>query len=607
MESSREPTQREGRGDRRTAFISWAHGTASWERVVLDFATALRTVGGIDVDLDLWHSTDHENWTTYGPTGIRDNEFILLAVDAAYRQRWEGTNRSGEGAGAAREAAAIKAIFERDQSVFRRRVIVVLLPGAAATDIPDELLGMSERFVVKTFDLAGLEPLLRSLYGKPLDEKPPLGPLPALPPRYIAEIANASDALSQASTDVSATSPAVGASEGGSDADALERRLAELEEALKSFRPEDIDGNQALPWNRAWGHLIQEREAVKASLDALERSENRAVLRTDDSLLETPDDQVTTDNTLGTASVAGPALLDSVATYDAVLALLRAGDRIGLSEILRDERREFERPIEALVEGRREEQPTATSAAECHAELLPVLERRLAGLLPLADYDANAFAEEVQELADWSDRQPNRGGYLFWPMLRRWAIWWLGYALGAVAVNRRKWDVLTPLFAARTQSIYGTAEPLIQSVPGEAGGTIGEAIMTTQRWIAPYWELLKADMSSSAVLSARFPELVEREGEPEASLAAFDFLMSIALGLANHRAAAHWTMGTGGADRLARRLHGDPVQRAAVATALGVSLDAFDERAPAALDAVHPLGVFPELAAKSILKGQTAA
>jgi hypothetical protein len=36
-------------------------------------------------DLDVWHSASHDNWSTLGVAGVRENDFILLAVGSAYR------------------------------------------------------------------------------------------------------------------------------------------------------------------------------------------------------------------------------------------------------------------------------------------------------------------------------------------------------------------------------------------------------------------------------------------------------------------------------------------------------------------------------------------
>jgi len=176
--------------------VSWAHAHTSWapararrwRQTVLDFAAALRTIGGVDADLDLWHTSEHENWSTFGVSRIRDSDFVLIAVSDAYRERWEETGSPTVGAGAAREANALKGLFDLDRSNFLNRVKVVLLPGAEVDAIPLELVSSAERFRIERFDLDGLSPLLRSLYGRPDFEKPPLGAVPPLPPSYVAEV-----------------------------------------------------------------------------------------------------------------------------------------------------------------------------------------------------------------------------------------------------------------------------------------------------------------------------------------------------------------------------------------------------------------------------------
>jgi hypothetical protein len=114
--------------------------------------------------------------------------------------------------------------------------------------------------------------------------------------------------------------------------------------------------------------------------------------------------------------------------------------------------------------------------------------------------------------------------------------------------------------------------------------------------------LFKSDLSGSTLIQVRYPDIVERDEEPDASLAAFDFLVSISLGLIGHRAAAHWTMRSAGGERIARRLHDDAAVRGQIAKALGVTLAEFDENAPAALEAAHGMGIFPERGAAAILR-----
>ncbi len=118
------------------------------------------------------------------------------------------------------------------------------------------------------------------------------------------------------------------------------------------------------------------------------------------------------------------------------------------------------------------------------------------------------------------------------------------------------------------------------------------ATIGTQQWFAPAFESLRADLGASEVLRERYPEFVAADEEPVRSLIGFDFLVSIAQGMADERALAHWTMYGDKAPTFARRLHGDTRLRTAVAAALGKSLEDFDAQAPEAFTSAHALGQF---------------
>ena len=88
--------------------VSWAHGEPDWQTTVALFAYTLCELG-VDADVDLFHLHDPAVvWTTYGPGAIAKSEFVLIPVSAAYKERWEGTNDPGIGAGAAREANTLE-------------------------------------------------------------------------------------------------------------------------------------------------------------------------------------------------------------------------------------------------------------------------------------------------------------------------------------------------------------------------------------------------------------------------------------------------------------------------------------------------------------------
>jgi thiamin-phosphate kinase len=157
-----------------TALISWAHRNKgwddqqsdSWRATVLGFADVLLTAG-IIVDLDLWHMHETSiDWTRWGQRRIDENDFTIIVLSEAWRQRWEGSNHPNEGAGAVGEADALKGRFTRDQAEFQRRTVAVILPGASTDDLPLDLARLN-RFPIPSIDARGIDDLVHALSQQP--------------------------------------------------------------------------------------------------------------------------------------------------------------------------------------------------------------------------------------------------------------------------------------------------------------------------------------------------------------------------------------------------------------------------------------------------------
>jgi len=178
-----------------TVLVSWAHRgekwsdeeTAGWTQEVVEFTGALRA-NGIDADLDLFHAEEPDiDWTRFGPRAVADSEFVVIAMSEAWAQRWIGENIPTVGAGAVAEADALKGLFQKDQSKWQRKVIVVVLPSQDEKDIPDDLM-RATRFWVDPDDPDSIDTLLRTITGQPLFQKPDLGRVPVLPPTVAASL-----------------------------------------------------------------------------------------------------------------------------------------------------------------------------------------------------------------------------------------------------------------------------------------------------------------------------------------------------------------------------------------------------------------------------------
>jgi hypothetical protein len=171
-----------------TAFVSWAHDDPAWESTVYAFVQGLYA-NGIEAEIDLFHLSDPlVNWADYGPRAIESCDHVLIAVSAAYKRRWDGTEDPTKGAGAASEANTLKSIFGDDRDEFQRKVKVVVLPGVTEDDIPLPIKAAIQRFHVDPRSTGSFEGLVRMLTGQPAFDRPALSTIPELPPR-VAEVA----------------------------------------------------------------------------------------------------------------------------------------------------------------------------------------------------------------------------------------------------------------------------------------------------------------------------------------------------------------------------------------------------------------------------------
>jgi SEFIR domain len=239
-----------------TAFVSYAQShpewageqTEGWMATVLRFAVLLCEMG-IDTDVDQFYAHDLEvDWNRFGPTAARERDFVLIAVSRAYRERWEGSNEPREGAGAVREANELMGQFNHDQADFRRRVKVVVLPGASRDDIPAEL-GNLQRFQLGELTQAAAMDLFRTLTNQPATPKPALGPLIVL------------DSDTPAPVDCAALHDLY------ADLERIQGALAQVPEI---DRIQAERGNFSLPWVRSAYQLLGQEQAILASIAELE-------------------------------------------------------------------------------------------------------------------------------------------------------------------------------------------------------------------------------------------------------------------------------------------------------------------------------------------------
>lgn len=293
-----------------------------------------------------------------------------------------------------------------------------------------------------------------------------------------------------------------------------------------------------------------------------------------------------------------------VEVHDEVLALVREGDQVGLGEVMRRERGEFAEKITEVIEAHREEYPEDSGLLSAHDAILPLLERRLGGLLPLIAYAPEGFGREVRAMADLLESRPLVSGYTDWPELANWAVWWLGYSCGAFALAEEAWPALTTLFQGTYTTLNEKKRLLIEPVGESVGERLGHLVLARvndKNWRAGRWQQLLWSLGQSTIIKERWPESLRGKEPGREVLCDFDFVLTIRYGENGEKSLAHWSMYDGAGVRVARRIRDDPRFRAAVSEAIGVDPENFMEAAARALDNLHLPGHFSNSEATRVL------
>lgn len=281
------------------------------------------------------------------------------------------------------------------------------------------------------------------------------------------------------------------------------------------------------------------------------------------------------------ASIAGDAEPGFV--HDVVLNLVSSGGGVALEELLRVERQRFRDGAngyfdELLASGRA---PGAEAFRDVWDEFVPMLERRLAVLLPLALYDEKSFSGELSSLVDFLESQQPRAGYEIWTEVAGFGLAWVGYICGAIAVLLEKYQSVALLIGAWWIDRYGYDEQLVW-LPNPFGAELSKASVDGNR-LVPEWDFVTRSVAELKWLTERHPELVGG-GEPLTSMAIFDVLVCIDRGIRDERSFSYASILRGGVGGFYRRAASRSALRSELARAVGLELDVFDAQAAVAFE-----------------------
>lgn len=124
-------------------------------------------------------------------------------------------------------------------------------------------------------------------------------------------------------------------------------------------------------------------------------------------------------------------------------------------------------------------------------------------------------------------------------LLDRWPVYRMDRFDSAAVLVRQRWS---------HSNGYGEQLAWLPSTAADAFGQV----LAPGNWLSHTWEHLTRSLDDAEWLRERYPEL-QAENEPRRSMAQFDVVNCIWLGTHDHRAAAFYDLGSGGASDFARR------------------------------------------------------
>lgn len=290
---------------------------------------------------------------------------------------------------------------------------------------------------------------------------------------------------------------------------------------------------------------------------------------------------------------------DPGSVHDQVLALIKRGEDVELDEVLRREQGALASAFDEVRADYARRRLTDETLMDAWAVLMAAIDRRLASLAPLALYRPELLTSEIGRDTARASNAPLRDGYQVWLTPWQFTFWILGMTLGALSLSLRRFASLTPLVSATWSEPAGYSSDFVGE-PGELAEYVakiyGPAPPNNSGWIFAPWTWLAHDLPRRGWLADRYPDWLRREGEPNRSMVAFAFVLNLAAGFkGDDRYVAWWSPYSRDTESFVKELVRDTAAREGIASALGVDLATFDQRASDIIAASRGIGDFSQV------------
>jgi len=159
-------------------FISYSHESELHNDKVFDLSEKLRSEG-VNSEIDQYEVSPTQGWPRWTRNQIQEADFVLVVCTETYKQRYEGSETQGKGAGAKWEGAIITQELYESQGKNNKFIPIVFDP-SEVKNIPLEMRGGT--YYVLNSDNE-YDDLYRHLTDQPKTVKRELGKLRSLAPK----------------------------------------------------------------------------------------------------------------------------------------------------------------------------------------------------------------------------------------------------------------------------------------------------------------------------------------------------------------------------------------------------------------------------------------
>jgi hypothetical protein len=163
-------------------FISYAHDDQRHVDAVLAFGELLLR-SGIDAHMDRWDLDFRRDWYQWATEQITSADFVVVVASPMCRMVGNSEIENTQRRGLQSEMSLLRELLHADRPTWLRRLLPVVLPGGAVSDIPLFLQPQTaDHYVVADFTVPGAEDLLRVITGQTPHLRPAIGARVNLPP-----------------------------------------------------------------------------------------------------------------------------------------------------------------------------------------------------------------------------------------------------------------------------------------------------------------------------------------------------------------------------------------------------------------------------------------